>query len=174
MASGMEAAPGSPFPLPEGRTGTQGHAGLSLPTLLQGLPGRNGASGQQGFPGPRVSPGESWGALDPTFLGRTPSTFTRAQGGAHVVHQPGGSPQERGASPGEPSSPPHCGSVVQGLGGQCDREGGPHCTQLGSDCFMKMARPWGRWFADFHTHTHRKFVFFFMESGALICLIHKK
>lgn len=39
---------------------------------------------------------------------------------------------------------------------------------------MKMARPWGRWFADFHTHTHRKFVFFFMEFGALICLIHKK
>lgn len=50
---------GSPFPFPAGGTGTQGHAGSALPVPLQGPPGRNGASGRQGFPGPRVSGRES-------------------------------------------------------------------------------------------------------------------
>lgn len=87
--------------------------GSALPMPLQGLPGRNGASGQQGFPGPRVSPGESWGPG--SYLpGEDPQHIHKSTGGAHVVHQPGGSPRSE-VPPQEGPAPHHTTPVTRVL-----------------------------------------------------------
>lgn len=123
--------------------------GSALPMPLQGLPGRNGVSGQQGSPGPRVSHGESWGA----WSGEDPSSFTRAQGGAHVVHQPEGSlrsevpPQEAQLPTAEHTACLSSRVLVVSVTGKVAHT-------------VEMACPWGHWFAQIFTFTLKENLFF--------------